>query len=97
MCIGDTSRNILENILGLGFNFVDKVKILGFEVSNTQQWNENNIQNATKKVRKLVQFWSRFRLSLIGKITIYKTLLMPQINFLSTIIMPTNDSIIHEH
>ena len=96
-CIGDTSRNILENILGLGFNFVDKVKFLGFEVSNTQQWNENNIQNATKKVRKLVRFWSRFRLSLIGKITIYKTLLMPQINFLSTIIMPTNDSIIHDH
>ena len=93
MCIGDTSRNILENILGLGFNFVDKVKILGFEVSNTQQWDKNNIQNATKKVRKLVRFWSRFRLSLIGKITIYKTLLMPQINFLSTVIMPTNESI----
>ena len=93
MCIGDTSRNILENILGLGFNFVDKVKILGFEVSNTQQRDKNNIQNATKKVRKLVRFWSRFRLSLIGKITIYKTLLMPQINFLSTVIMPTNESI----
>ena len=93
MRIGDTSGEIPENILGLGFNFVEKVKILGFEVSNTQQWDENNIQNATNKVRKLVRFWSRFRLSLIGKITIYKTLLMPQINFLSTIIMPTSDSI----
>ena len=93
MRIGDTSGEIPENILGLGFNFVEKVKILGFEVSNTQRWDENNMQEAINKVRKLVRFWSRFRLSLIGKITIYKTLLMPQINFLSTIVMPTSDSI----
>ena len=37
MRIGDTSGEIPENILGLGFNFVEKVKILGFEVSNTQR------------------------------------------------------------
>ena len=94
MRIGDTSGEIPENILGLGFNFVKQVKILGFEVSNTQWWDENNMQEAVKKVQKLVRFWSRFRLSLIGKITIYKTLLMPQINFLSTVVMPTNESVI---
>ena len=56
MRIGNTSGDILENILGLGFNFVDKVKILGFEVSNTQRWDKNNIQDAVKKVQKLICF-----------------------------------------
>ena len=46
MRIGDLSGDIPENILNLGFNFVDQVKIPGFEVSNTQQRDENNIKNA---------------------------------------------------
>ena len=50
MRIGDTSGEIPENILGLGFNFLEKVKILGFEVSNTQLWDENNMQEAINKV-----------------------------------------------
>ena len=56
MRIGDTSGEIPENILGLGFNFVEKVKILGFEVSNTQRWDENNMQEAVNKVRKINSF-----------------------------------------
>ena len=56
MRIGNTSGEIPENILGLGFNFVEKVKILGFEVSNTQRWDENNMQEAINKVRKISSF-----------------------------------------
>ena len=44
MRIGDTSGEISEEIFCLGFNFVDKVKILGFEVSNTQEWDKKTSQ-----------------------------------------------------
>ena len=66
---------------------MEKVKILGFEVSNSQEWDKNNFDQVTSKIQKLTNFWNRFNLSLIGKITIYKTLLMPQINFYASIIM----------
>ena len=67
MRIGDTSGEISEEIFCLGFNFVDKVKILGFEVSNTQEWDKNNFTNVLKKIRNLISFWSCFYLSMIGK------------------------------
>ena len=89
MRIGDLSGEISENILSLGFKFVYNVKILGFEVSNSHQWDLNNFHTVTENIRKLIQFWSRFRLTLAGKITIYKTLLMPQLNFYATVITPS--------
>ena len=75
MRTGDLSGDIPAEILELGFRFVEKVKILGFKVSNSQEWDENNFGQVTSKIQKLTNFWSRFNLSLIGKITIYKTLL----------------------
>ena len=42
MRTGDLTGEIPEEILGLGFKFVEKVKILGFEVSNSQEWDKNN-------------------------------------------------------
>ena len=93
MRIGDISGDIPAEILGLGFKFVEKVKILGFEVSNSQEWDKNNFDQVTSKIQKLTNFWNRFNLSLIGKITIYKTLLMPQINFYASIIMPSKETL----
>ena len=60
MRIGDLSGEISENILSLGFKFVDKVKILRFDVINSHQWDLNNFNTVTEKIRKLIQFWSRF-------------------------------------
>ena len=93
MRIGDLSGEILADILDLGFKFVEKVKILGFEVSNSQDWAEQNFGPVITKIQNLTNFWTRFSLSLIGKITIYKTLLMPQINFYASIIMPSKDTL----
>ena len=67
MRTGDLSGDIPAEILELGFRFVEKVKILGFKVSNSQEWDENNFGQVTSKIQKLTNFWSRFNLSLIGK------------------------------
>ena len=58
MPIGDTSGEIPENILGLGFNFGDKVKILGFEVSNTVHSSGTKI--TYKMLRKKSGNWLDF-------------------------------------
>ena len=62
MRIGDLTGEIPEEILGLGFKFVEKVKILGFEVSNWQEWDENNFGQVTSKIKKLTNFWRRVNL-----------------------------------
>ena len=80
MRTGDLSGDIPAEILELGFRFVEKVKILGFK--DSQEWDENNFGQVTSKIQKLTKFWSRFNLSLIGKITIYKTLLNATNKFL---------------
>ena len=36
----------------------------------------------------IIRYWDRFYLSLQGKITVYKTLLLPQLNYIGSILMP---------
>ena len=40
------------------------------------------------KIQSIIRFWERFYLSLPGKITVYKTLLLPQLNYIGSILMP---------
>ena len=43
-----------------------------------------------EKIGKITRFWERFYLSLPGKITVYKTLLLPQLNYVATILTPSD-------
>jgi hypothetical protein len=42
-----------------------------------------------EKILNLILFWSRFRLSLPGRIAILKTLLIPQLNYLGCFLTPS--------
>jgi hypothetical protein len=42
-----------------------------------------------EKILNLVLFWSRFKLTLSGRISIIKTLLVPQINYLGCFLTPS--------
>ena len=48
-----------------------------------------NYEKVTTKVLNIIRFWDRFNLTLPGKIAIYKTLLISQINFFACILTPT--------
>jgi hypothetical protein len=41
-----------------------------------------------EKILNIILFWSRFRLSLCGRIAIIKTLIIPQLNYLGCILTP---------
>ena len=85
MRIGDLSGEINDDIKGFGFRIVDSFKLLGFHISNTGVHSRLNVDPIKQIIGNIIRFWDRFYLSLQGKITVYKTLLMPQLNYICTI------------
>ena len=94
MRIGDLSGDIDDDVKGLGFRIVDSFKLLGFHISNTGVHNRKNFYPIKQKISSIIRFWDRFYLSLQGKITVYKTLLMPQLNYIGTILSPDRETLI---
>jgi hypothetical protein len=88
MRIGNLEGEIPNDILDLGFTFVDKIKLLGFTLQNYGDTTATNFEAVGIKIDNLIRFWERFFLSLPGRIAIYKTLLLPQINYIATILTP---------
>jgi hypothetical protein len=86
MRIGNLDGEIPNTILDLGFSFVDKIKLLGFTLQNYGDITASNFEAVGIKIDNLIRFWERFFLSLPGRIAIYKTLLIPQINYITTIL-----------
>ena len=81
MQIGDKSAPDAK-ILELGFVFSTQVTILGTVIVNDTCNQEENAKAIQEKVRKQVRYWSRFSLSLPGRIHIAKTMMYSQVNYL---------------
>ncbi len=93
MRIGDLSGDLTEEILSLGFTFTDKLTLLGFQLQNYGDMTAANFEKIGIKIDNLIRFWERFFLSLPGKITVYKTFLLSQINYIATALMPCEETI----
>ncbi len=81
-----------ERILNLGFTITDKVTILGLDIDR----NGYNVSNFTKMVQKVnmqLNIWRPFNLSLPGRISIAKTMLYSQINYLGCFLLVPADVI----
>ena len=71
------------------FVVVDKIKILGLEISSKADNLPDCHGNTINKITKIVTFWDRFFLSLPGRLNITKTMILSQISYLGCIITPT--------
>ena len=80
MQVGDDSPPA-AGILDLGFSFIDTLIILGTKISKDSLCQEENVKIIQEKVKKQVRYWSRFCLSLPGRITIAKTMMYSQLNY----------------
>jgi len=89
MRIGDLTGEIDQRIIDLGFPFTNEITVLGFILNNQDSFVAKNYEKVRRNVTNLARFWERFNLSLPGKIMVYKTLLLPQINFIATILTPS--------
>jgi hypothetical protein len=71
-----------------GFTVSDKIKLLGMEITNALDNTNDIFIDIGEKILNIILFWSRFRLSLCGRIAIIKTLIIPQLNYLGCILTP---------
>jgi hypothetical protein len=75
-------------IANLGFTVEDECKLLGFTVSGGEETYVKNVQLLKEKVKKTINVWKIFNLSLSGKLTIIKTLIYPILNYYLSILTP---------
>ena len=92
MQVGDKSAPDAE-ILDLGFSFVTRVTILGTIIINDTGNQDDNATAIRDKIKNQVRYWSRFNLSLPGRILIAKTMLYSQINYMGCFLPLSKDHI----
>jgi hypothetical protein len=61
------------------------------EVKNGLTNEDEIFQKIHEKIVGIIRFWDLFRLSLPGRISVVKTLLLPQLNYLGCILTPSRD------
>jgi len=79
-----------ERILALGFPIVDSLKTLGITIDKNLEFLETIHEKTADKIDRTITFWSRFNLSLIGRINIAKTFLLSNLSYIAQIITPTD-------
>jgi hypothetical protein len=74
------------------FQITNTVKLLGLELDNKLDCLEKVHEKTLEKISGIVRFWSRFWLSLPGRINVVKTLCLSQLSYLGCIITPDDRS-----
>jgi Reverse transcriptase (RNA-dependent DNA polymerase) len=88
MRIGNLEGDIPDSIINLGFEVVSKITLLGYVIRNDSDTVSENFLKVREKLKNIIRFWSRFRLTLSGKITVCKSLLLPHFNYVASIMNP---------
>ncbi len=73
---------IEQGVLNLGLEITNEITLLGANIKNDGICFSKNAENIHKKIKKQVNYWKRFNLSLPGRISVTKTFLYSQINYL---------------
>jgi hypothetical protein len=69
-------------------NWVENIKMLGFYINNGNNIEQENFDLVSKKIENTIRYWKRFKLSIIGRITIVKTLILPHVAFVGSVLHP---------
>jgi hypothetical protein len=72
-----------------GFSLSDSITLLGMEVKSSLTNEDAIFEGLKEKILGIIRFWDLFRLSLPGRISVIKTLLLPQLNYLGSILNPS--------
>jgi hypothetical protein len=86
MRIGNLDTVLDPRIEQLSFGLVTDMKILGFEIDNKVEQLERIFGKCISKMRQILGNWSRFCLTLSGRIAIAKCLILSQVTFHGTVV-----------
>ena len=79
----NVTQDLAENIAVTGFSIVKNLTILGLDKSENFETNFNKLM---VKIRGMVLFWEKFKLSIVGRINIAKTYLLSQIGYFAPVL-----------
>ena len=81
MPINQPDDELRAHILNLGFLLVTSFKLLGLTINNTLDNIHEIYMELSEKISSLINFWTRFKLTLPGRLMIMKTCLVSQLNY----------------
>jgi hypothetical protein len=84
---------ITAEIAGLGFNFSDSIHILGMDIDCELANLDANFEKTVTSIKKSVDYWERYYLTLPGRINVIKSILFPLVLYLGCFIMPSQEKI----
>jgi hypothetical protein len=67
LLIGSLTGDVPPDILDLVFNFINKIKLLGFTLQNFGDVVASNFEQVTARIDNLTRFWERFFLKPLGR------------------------------
>jgi hypothetical protein len=86
-------QEIPFNIANTHFKVSDSVKLLGLDLDKNLNCLNTVHTKTLEKITNITRYWSRFYLSLPGRINIVKTLCLSQLSYLGCIISPSDSDI----
>jgi hypothetical protein len=93
MPVGCLHEPLEQSITDLGFEVVTEIKCLGMVINNKANNLQDHFDEKTTKIRQLIGLWGRFNLSLTGRISISKTMLVSQIGYIGCIVTPKQNQL----
>ena len=92
MIFGHNSENTKPTVETMGFEWVKEIKILGVTITcNLKNMEIQNFNSKYEVIEKMLKHWSHRTLNLEGRITITKSLALPKLTHLATV-LPELDS-----
>ena len=93
MFIGPVIEEEAVRIREMGFEIVENLKILGFNIKADGTGLSDNFERIIEKITGIAGTWRRFNLSLPGRIAISKTFMISQVNYIGSVCTPTGEQL----
>ena len=83
-------NNDITDILcpNLGMKWKDNPSIVGFDINSMLKKLVNNYERLFDKIKAIIKKWKPYNLSLRGRLTIAKMILISQMTYISTVLTP---------
>jgi hypothetical protein len=82
-----------QEITDLGFDITDRVHILGMEIDSNLSELDANFDGTITNLKKCIDYWKRYNLTMAGRINVIKSLLFSQILYLGSFQMPSQEKL----
>jgi Reverse transcriptase (RNA-dependent DNA polymerase) len=94
MPIGYGNTPVPDFIVESGFAVVTSIKILGVVITPEFRDLKQNFDKTITNLTRIANHWSRFNLSLPGRIAVFNTFMLSQVGYLGCILSPAPEQIV---